>query len=114
MNNSGESAAAFVNFYKIPLSDIIVISDDIDMNFGKVRIRDNGSSGGQNGLKSIAMYFGTSDFSRLKIGIGRDDRYDVSEWVLSRFMDEELKNLREAIFPEVRLGLEKWLEIRSS
>ena len=54
MNLSGESVASLANFYKIPVENILVISDDIDMEFGKVRYRDKGSSGGQNGLKSIA------------------------------------------------------------
>jgi PTH1 family peptidyl-tRNA hydrolase len=67
MNLSGESVSALVNFYKIPLSDILVLSDDIDMEFGKSRLRIKGSSGGQNGLKSITSHLGTDEFSRLKI-----------------------------------------------
>ncbi|MDD2916494.1 MAG: aminoacyl-tRNA hydrolase [Candidatus Gracilibacteria bacterium] len=100
MNLSGESVAALVNFYKIPPSDILVLSDDIDMNFGKIRLRSGGSSGGQNGLKSIMQHLGTEEFSRLKIGIGRDERYSVSDWVLSKFQDEELERLKKEIFTE--------------
>lgn len=110
MNLSGESASALVNFYKIPLSDILVLSDDIDMDFGKVRIRDNGSSGGQNGLKSILEQLGTEEFARLKIGIGRDDRYNVADWVLSKFSDEEKQNLQQKIFVKAYIDIEKWLE----
>lgn len=109
MNRSGESAAALVNFYKIPLEDILVLSDDIDMDFGKIRLRNNGSSGGQNGLKSITIYFGTAEFSRLKIGIGRDARYNVADWVLSKFTDEEEKNLQEKVFVEAFGNVEKWM-----
>ena len=112
MNLSGESVSAIVNFYKIPLSDILVISDDIDMDFGKIRLRDQGSSGGQNGLKSIALHLGTEEFSRLKIGIGRDERYSVSDWVLSKFQEEEKKILEEDIFIESDILTEKWLPSR--
>jgi PTH1 family peptidyl-tRNA hydrolase len=112
MNLSGESAATLVNFYKIPTENILILSDDIDMEFWKVRIRDNGSSGGQNGLKSIAIHFGTAEFSRLKIGIGRDDRYNVADWVLSNFTDEEKKNLQENIFQEAYIWVEKWLSVQ--
>lgn len=89
MNLSGESVSALVNFYKIEKEDILVLSDDIDMEFGKVRLRDKGSSGGQNGLKSIMQHLGTEEFARLKIGIGRDARYSVADWVLSKFTGEE-------------------------
>ena len=69
MNLSGKSVQSIVSFYGLAPADILVISDDIDMEFGKVRIRPNGSSGGQNGLKSITEHLGTSEFSRIKIGI---------------------------------------------
>lgn len=109
MNLSGESVTGLVNFYKIPRENILVLSDDIDMDFGKIRMRDKGSSGGQNGLKSIAQNLGTEEFSRLKIGIGRDDRYNVADWVLSKFTDEEQKKLEEEVFLEAFVSVEKWL-----
>lgn len=109
MNLSGESVSALVNFYKIPLSDILVLSDDIDMDFGKIRLRDKGSSGGQNGLKSITAHLGTDEFSRLKIGIGRDDRYSVADWVLSKFTDEERKNLEKEVFVDGIKKVEEWI-----
>jgi PTH1 family peptidyl-tRNA hydrolase len=95
MNLSGESVASILGFYKMETADLIVISDDIDMEFGKIRYRSNGSSGGQNGLKSIAEKLGTSEFSRIKIGIGRDSRYEVSDWVLSKFGSDEIETLKE-------------------
>jgi len=110
MNLSGESVSVIVNFYKIPLSDILILSDDIDMDFGKIRLREKGSSGGQNGLKSITEHLGTDGFSRVKIGIGRDGRYNVADWVLSKFSDEELKNLREKIFIDACENVNKWLQ----
>lgn len=109
MNLSGESVAAIVNFYKIPRESILIISDDIDMDFGKIRLREKGSSGGQNGLKSIAEHLGTEEFARLKIGVGRDDRYNVADWVLSKFTDEEKKNLEKEVFVEGAGGAEEWL-----
>jgi peptidyl-tRNA hydrolase, PTH1 family len=99
MNLSGESVAAIVGFYKIPLENILIISDDIDMGFGKIRFRDQGSSGGQNGLKSIATQLGTEEFKRIKIGVGRDDRFSVSDWVLSKWKEDEIKEL-EGVFVE--------------
>ena len=77
------------------------------MEFSKLRYRSSGSSGGQNGLKSIAEHLGTLEFARIKIGIGRDDRYDVSEWVLSKFKKEELKTLEET-FGEVTQKVVEW------
>ena len=70
------------------------------MEFGKIRFRDKGSSGGQNGLKSIATHLGTESFKRLKIGVGRDSRFSVSDWVLSKFTKEEIQALEDDIFPE--------------
>lgn len=72
MNLSGLSIASIMNFYKMdPLTDMLVISDDIDMEFGKVRFRTQGSHGGQNGLRSIIESLGSDTFARIKIGIGR-------------------------------------------
>jgi peptidyl-tRNA hydrolase, PTH1 family len=110
MNLSGESVSALVNFYKIPLSDILVLSDDIDMEFGKSRLRIKGSSGGQNGLKSITSHLGTDEFSRLKIWIGRDNRYTVADWVLSKFTIGELRDLEGVFFLDAMSILEKFLQ----
>lgn len=67
MNLSGNAVAQIMNFYKIPKENILVISDDIDMEFGKIRLREKGSHGGQNGLRDIIAKIGTDEFSRLKI-----------------------------------------------
>ncbi len=109
MNLSGESVSALVSFYKIPLGNILVLSDDIDMDFWKIRFREKWSSGGQNGLKSIAQNLWTEEFARQKIGIGRDDRFSVSDWVLSKFTSEEKKSLEQNIFIESNILVEKWL-----
>lgn len=111
MNLSGEAVAAFATFYKLdPSKDLIALSDDIDMEFGKIRFREKGSSGGQNGLKSIAARLGTEEFARLKIGIGRDGRFDVADWVLSKFKPEELEELADSVLPAACEKVSDWME----
>lgn len=99
MNVSGKSVGSLLAFYKIPPENLLVLSDDIDQDFGKIRFREKGSSGGQNGIKSIIETLGTETFSRIKIGIGRDNRFEVSDWVLSPFTKQELEEL-EHIFAD--------------
>ncbi len=99
MNLSGAAILTLTNFYKLdPKKDIIIISDDIDMEFAKVRYRKEGSHGGQNGLRDIVEKLGTNEFSRIKIGIGRHEKYSVSDWVLSKFMKEEMKTIEDEIY----------------
>jgi PTH1 family peptidyl-tRNA hydrolase len=109
MNLSGESVVSLLNFYKIDPQDMLILSDDIDMDFGKIRLRNAGSSGGQNGLKSIEKLLGTQDFTRLKIGIGRHEKYSVSDWVLSRFAQDELESIEGNIGDQIAFEVEKWL-----
>lgn len=89
MNNSGIAVRAFVDFYKLNSEDILVISDDLDLDLGKFRLRRNGSSGGHNGLKSIISHLGTDNFKRLRIGIS-NDKDDVINYVLSKFSKKEI------------------------
>lgn len=98
MNNSGESVAAAADFYKIPPEKIVVFSDDISLDPGRLRIRRKGSAGGHNGLKSIIELTGSEDFVRLKIGVGKKPAYmdDLADWVLSRFTPDEQKLVEEA------------------
>ena len=76
MNNSGIAVRSFVDFYKLNSEDVLVISDDLDLDLGKFRLRRNGSSGGHNGLKSIISHLGTNNFKRLRIGISNDKVLD--------------------------------------
>ena len=99
MNLSGESVLKLMSFYKIPKDDIIVIFDDISLEPGKIRFRETWSAGWQNGVKSIISHIG-EDFKRIKIGIGQDKTWDLSDWVLSKFSDEERENLKKEIFPK--------------
>lgn len=109
MNLSGDAVVKIMNFYKIEKADILVISDDIDMDFGKIRLRDKWSHGGQNGLRDIIQKLGTDEFARLKIGIGRHEKMAVADWVLSRFSAEELRILEEKIFIEIQEKMENFL-----
>ena len=92
MNNSGIAIRAFVDFYKLNSEDVLVISDDLDLDLGKFRLRRNGSSGGHNGLQSIISHLGTDNFKRLRIGIS-NDKDDVINYVLSKFSKKELSEI---------------------
>ena len=92
MNNSGMAVRAFLDFYKLDVQDILVISDDLDLDLGKFRLRRNGSSGGHNGLKSIISHLNSDDFKRLRIGIS-NDKDDVINYVLSKFSKKELNEI---------------------
>ena len=99
MNLSGGPVRDMVNFFKInPEKELIVISDDIDLEPGQLRIRKQGSAGGHNGLKDIIQKLGTQNFVRIKIGVGaKPQGWDLAEQVLSRFPDSERKLVDEAI-----------------
>lgn len=104
MNLSGKSVQACASFYKIDPSDIILITDDLDMEFGKVRFRETGSQGGHNGIGSIIETLGTQDIKRIKVGIGRHPTMEAADWVLSKFTKEEKDQLEE-VFMEVEKKL---------
>ena len=99
MNKSGEAVSDAMDFYEIDPENIIVIYDDISLDVGAMRIRRKGSAGGHNGMKSIIALCGTQDFPRVKIGIGAKPHpdYDLADWVLSRFSDEDMKKLSEVL-----------------
>ena len=99
MNNSGEAIGEAAKFYKIPPQNIIVLSDDISLDVGKIRIRRKGSAGGHNGLKSIIAHLGSEDFPRVKIGVGKKPNAyrDLADWVLGRFPKELEPQLKEAL-----------------
>lgn len=98
MNNSGEAVRDAAAFYKIPAGRIIVVSDDISLDVGKLRIKRKGSDGGHNGLKSIIYQLQSDNFSRIKMGVGKKPHpeYDLAAWVLSRFKNDEVEPLKSA------------------
>lgn len=98
MNLSGQSAQGLLNFYKIPVENMLIAHDDLDIPFGTIRIRPKGGPGGQGGMASTINQLGTKDFPRLRIGIGRPPgRMDPAAYVLQNFTRDEMKILREII-----------------
>ena len=99
MNLSGEAVKQASAFYKLPPEHILVLFDDISLDVGRLRIRENGSAGGHNGIKSIIAQIGSQNFPRVKIGVGAKPHpdYDLADWVLSSFSANEEKDLGPAL-----------------
>jgi PTH1 family peptidyl-tRNA hydrolase len=98
MNLSGEAVGGLCRFYRIEIADVLVVCDDVNLPFGRLRVRATGSEGGHNGLRSIARHLGTIDYARLRVGVGRgDQRRDLADHVLSRFEPEEQAGLAGAM-----------------
>lgn len=97
MNLSGGVVRKFVDFYKIDTNDILVISDDLDLNIGNFKLKDKGSSGGHNGLKDIERNLGTQEYSRLKIGIANNKLIDTKDYVLGKFSKDDLNIYRNLV-----------------
>jgi PTH1 family peptidyl-tRNA hydrolase len=109
MNLSGEAVRGLLDFYKIPLEDLLAISDDMDLPIGTLRIREKGGAGGQKGLKSLIEHLGTRDFARMRIGIGRPPgRMDPMDYVLQDFGSSESILVIETLDRAVR-AVETWL-----
>jgi len=98
MNLSGGAVRQAMRFYKVPLSNVIVISDDVSLPAGKLRVRRRGSAGGHNGLKDIIEKCGGEEFPRIKIGVGAPphEDYDMADWVLSKLSGEDGKLISQA------------------
>lgn len=95
MNLSGEVVKKYVDYFKINLSDLLIISDDLNMPCFKIKLKYKGSSGGHNGLKNIIQNINTEEFKRLKIGISNNLNIDTKSYVLSKFNQEELEKLHK-------------------
>ena len=99
MNLSGKAVKKAMDFYKVPLDHILVVSDDISMPVGKIRIRRSGSSGGHNGLKNISLLCGGVGFPRIKVGVGAPGGHEfeeVADWVLSTFKNQDAEEIGKA------------------
>lgn len=113
MNLSGKAVSSFVRFYKLPLENLLVVYDDVDLPFQTLRMRPDGGDAGQKGVRSIIQELGTKDFPRLRVGINRPPgRMSVSSYVLLNFSDQEAEPLpflldqaADAILSFVDLGL---------
>lgn len=99
MNLSGESVGEAARFYKVPADHVVVISDDVSLPVGKLRIRKGGSAGGHNGLKNIIAHLGTDQFPRIKVGVGMPEHpdHEMIDWVIGKPQGEEAKVLRATL-----------------
>lgn len=98
MNLSGEAVSQAVRFYKISPEHVIVVSDEVSLPVGKIRIRRSGSAGGHNGLKNIIQNLGTDNFPRIRMGVGAAPHpdYDMADWVLGTFKNQDAEDMAEA------------------
>lgn len=110
MNLSGEAVSEAMHFYKLDATHVIVLSDDVSLEPGRLRVRRKGSAGGHNGLKSLNEHLGTDEYPRIKMGVGQkpNREYDLADWVLSHFSAEELSALKDSL-PTLAEGLQKML-----
>ncbi len=97
MNLSGESLLEIVNYYEIELKDVLIVYDDIDISLGKVRIRQKGSAGTHNGMRSIIELLKSQDMPRIRMGIGKKDNIPLADYVLQRFPPDEIPAVREMV-----------------
>lgn len=98
MNLSGQSVQGLAHFYKIPLENLMILSDDLDLPFGTIRIRASGGPGGQRGLSSILEKLGTNDIPRMRLGIGRPPgRMDPANYVLQNFSRDDMQSISEIL-----------------
>ncbi|MFT8425504.1 MAG: aminoacyl-tRNA hydrolase [Liquorilactobacillus sp.] len=108
MNESGRSVRPLMDFYKIPVEDVVVIHDDLDLPVGHLRLRQTGSAGGHNGIKSLISHLGTQKFKRMRIGIDHPQRMSVVDWVLSRFTKEQQLQLENGV-DQALDALDNWI-----
>lgn len=97
MNLSGEALIAAINFYHIEIDNILVIYDDLDLPVGKLRLREEGSAGGQNGIKSIISHIHTQSFKRIRVGIDNNKRIPTADYVLGKVTKDELDEYQNAV-----------------
>lgn len=110
MNASGDAVEEAVSFYRIPVEHVIVLSDDISLEPGRIRVRRSGSAGGHNGLKSINEQLGSENYPRMRIGVGKKPSpdYDLADWVLGVFLPSDREKIEQAL-DKICPGLEKLL-----
>ncbi|KHD85026.1 aminoacyl-tRNA hydrolase [Heyndrickxia ginsengihumi] len=110
MNLSGESIRPIMDYYDIAVEDLLIVYDDLDLPVGKIRLRQKGSAGGHNGIKSTIAHVGTQQFNRIRIGIGRPvNGMSVPDYVLGKFSKEEWGSLQPALEASVN-ACEEWMK----
>lgn len=110
INLSGDSVRKVIDYYGINISDILIISDDLDLNIGNFKLKLTGSSGGHNGLKDIELKLGTKDFKRLKIGISNNKEINTKDYVLGKFSKEEICIINK-LFNKLYIILDDYFKI---
>lgn len=108
MNSSGEAIRRCMEYFAISLQEMLVVYDDVALPFGRLRLKPQGSSGGHNGLKSIEQHLGSSEYARLRVGIGVGQEEDLAEYVLGKFTSEEREKLPQ-IVDKATEAVELWL-----
>jgi PTH1 family peptidyl-tRNA hydrolase len=108
MNSSGEAVNKCIQYFKVPLDQLLVVVDDVYLPFSEMRFREKGSAGGHNGLKSIEAHVNSQHYARLRIGVGEPQREDLADYVLGKFTVEEAKQLPEIIDKATEV-VEAWL-----
>ncbi|HEV3242394.1 MAG TPA: aminoacyl-tRNA hydrolase [Methyloceanibacter sp.] len=109
MNLSGRSVRQLLDFYQLPLEELLVVCDDINLPLGKLRFRPRGTHGGHNGLRDIQAHLGTTEYSRLRIGVGAPEGSELVDHVLGRFQPGEKAVIREAIETAAQAAI-VWIE----
>jgi PTH1 family peptidyl-tRNA hydrolase len=102
MNLSGESVRAVMDFYNVEIEDVVILYDELDIPAGKIRVRQQGSAGGHNGVKSIIQHLKTQNFKRIRIGIDRHPKIPTVDYVLGKFQESELALVNQAIDQSVK------------
>ncbi|CAJ2234116.1 aminoacyl-tRNA hydrolase [Fructilactobacillus sanfranciscensis] len=108
MNESGRAVHPLMQFYKLDLDDVVIVYDDMDLHVGRIRLRNHGSAGGHNGIKSLIAHLGTDQFNRIKIGTDHPKRQSVVDYVLGKFTLEQQGPLSEALDKTVK-ALDEWV-----
>jgi len=110
MNDSGRAVGSLRSYYKVDSEDLLVLHDDIDLAFGRLRLQKAGGSGGHNGIRSLEQHLGTKDFWRLKLGVGRPPgNQDPAQHVLKRFSKDERSEV-DLMVEDASDVVERWLE----
>lgn len=108
MNDSGRVVGPLMNYFDMTVDDIIIVHDDMDLELGRIRLRQKGSAGGHNGIKSVIAHIHSQDFKRIKVGIDHPQKMTVVNWVLSRFSVNEKVEIEHA-FDQACDAIEYWL-----